>query len=166
MITDGNLTMTLPKPPYNMFSCSWDIHGSRGRMITRNQSLSNVTKYERHIDSLISKLWSLESSIKTALPTASELPSMWSMTDVIGEIEYVKSNIGIWSVTKCNPRWQKSDGWIRVMLYGIANAERTKIDDSWNAHLFGGEEKEGTCIVMLSPQCVHWLNKVSTWIGE
>ena len=145
------------RPPYDMFSRDWDIHGSHGRV-------ANLMKYESRIDSLLDKLWSIESSIKHR---SSDLLGM-NDVDVIGEIEYVERTIGIWSITESIPNWQKP-GWIRVMMYphsGIVNEEKTIIDSSWNEHIFGKEKKEGTCIVMLSDEAVQWLNKVSHWVSD
>lgn len=146
--------MNLPKQPTTMFSRDWDIHGSRGRMITCEESLSNVWEWQRRIDELGNKLELLASSIQTA----SKLPGMLSVIDLLGEIEGLSIRIGIWSITASETGWS----WNMKKLYPAGQEYLT--DCRWNNYIFGDEKKEGTCIIMLSDEGVHWLNRVVHWL--
>lgn len=80
---------------------------------------------------------------------------------LVDTVTFLKSYIGVWQsnkfITPSNlPRYI-------TMVYP---RNTSRIMSYWEEVVLGGVQRNGVCLVMLSPQSVEWLNTISDWVSE
>ena len=127
------------EPPKEWFSHQWFDKKGFGWVMLRDDVYSRV-------DSLLSKLEKLELTLK----------KMKDMEDTLYKVEWLRANIGVWSTIKHGDECDNA-----LLIY----PKKKRSTGGWNENMFGKEKKEGKYLVMASPECVGWLNKISKDIG-
>jgi len=136
------MTYELIPPTEDFFSYQWyDRLGFGMRMMTDDL-------YSR-IDSTRTKLIALEDKLGQRLGSERYNPDLRSFLDRVG---WLRGYIGVWTTD--------SERWDAKMEY----PHTKQVISVWPEYLFG-ERKEGNVLILLSPECVHWLNAVDKWVS-
>lgn len=146
------------EPPKNLYTHKWYVRDG-------SEMLNFLPMIGHRIDSTRSKLRKLESSLK-GLKGMNEHERYYlqdDMKDILYELEVVlykvgwmRANIGVWSTIKHGDECDNA-----VLMY----PKMKRSTGGWKENMFGKEKKEGYYLVMLSSECVEWLNKISKYIG-
>jgi len=137
------MTYELIPPTEDFFSYQWyERDGFGMRMMTDDL-------YSR-IDSTRRKLNELEAKLSKRLDSERYNPDLRSFLDRVG---WLRGYIGVWTTD--------SDRWDAKMEY----PHTKQVISQWPEYLFG-ERKEGNVLILLSPECVHWLNGVDEWVSS
>lgn len=79
-------------------------------------------------------------------------------------VHWLRQKVGIWHIV----READKERWVvRDELIPNNHPKSLSHYVYWDYNGWGEEEKEnGLLHIMLSPQCVEWLNRISDWVGE
>lgn len=81
---------------------------------------------------------------------------------LLDTITLLNSQIGVWKSIVSKWYTPSNPPHHTTMVYPRST---TPIEFSiWDELVLGGVQREGVCVVMLSPQCVEWLNNISNWV--
>ena len=84
---------------------------------------------------------------------------------LVDTITLLNSRIGVWESRNRLIVTPSNLPYLIRMLYPRDVSPPNELL-KWEEVVLGGIQREGVCLVMLSPQCVEWLNGLSHWIGE
>ena len=85
---------------------------------------------------------------------------------LLDTITLLNSRIGVWQSTKLDTP-SNLPHYITMVYPHNTSWQLKPIElPKWEEVVLGGVQREGVCVVMLSPQCVEWLNEISHWVGE
>lgn len=138
------------KPPKELFSRTW----------YNDWDISDPWEYRlRRIDETNKKLKNLETKIRN---------NSNHLTDgtrnlLIDTVSISQLGIGAWNVYSedtitTNGYVKKTESQFKInMIY----RDRTRVLDTWSYGILGDNKRVGVCFVLLSPEYVEWLNKIS-----
>lgn len=126
------------QPPKNLYTHKWYVRDGSGM-------LNFLPMIGDRIDSTRSKLQKLEFA----------LGKMYDI-HIFFKVESIRANIGVWSTIKHGDECDNA-----LLMY----PRMKRSTGGWDEDMFGKEKKEGYYLVMLSPEAVDWLNKISKDIG-
>ena len=82
---------------------------------------------------------------------------------LVDTVTFLNSYIGVWQSTKLDTP-SNLPHYITMVYPRDVSPPNELL--KWEEVVLGGVQREGVCVVMLSPQCVEWLNEISHWVGE
>ena len=86
---------------------------------------------------------------------------------LVDTITLLNSNIGVWDVySDDNIRYIQTRAQLDKLKIKMIHPDNTRVMSKWEEVVLGGVQRTGVCVAMLSPQCVEWLNMLSTLAGE
>ena len=147
------------EPPKNLYTHKWYVRDGSGM-------LNFLPMIRDRIDTTRSKLQKLESTLKglKGMNDSERYSLQDDMKDILYEmevvlykVEWMRANIGVWSTIKHGDECDNA-----VLMYPGTKRSTGR----WEENMFGKEKKEGYYLVMLSPEAVDWLNRISDWVGE
>ena len=151
------------RPPKELFSRQWGY-------IIVNEPHSRPPLYGR-IDETKKKLENLETKLRKKIDKLRKKID-WRDIDCTGDllvdtVTLLSTYIGVWEI-----RWRimisTPSSWETQKIYPIpyTPSRRKIVGEDMSKVVLGDVEREGVYLVMLSPQCVEWLNMISDWVGE
>lgn len=135
--------MNFAPPPKEIFSRQWYDESGFGMTMLRDDL------YPR-MDALCKKLTDLELALRRIHHTGGD-----SIFMAREKVWWVERAIGVYRVDNVG-RAEKV--YPKTYVHSVAT--------KWNDLILGKEKKFGVVLVMLSPQCVEWLNTLSDWVSE
>lgn len=139
------------RPPKELFSRewfdTWDASGKWEQRIGNNRIDVTKKKLEKLETKLRKKIWKSGGYTQDLL---------------VDTVTFLNSYIGVWQSNKFITPSNLPHYITMVYPHNTSPIELSR----WEEVVLGGVQREGVCVVMLSPQCVDWLNTISDWVGE
>ena len=146
------------RPPKELFSREWfdastwyKAWDAASRVVVR-----------RRIDETKKKLEDLETKLRKKIWKSGG----YTQDLLVDTVTFLNSYIGVWQSTKLDTP-SNLPHYITMVYPHNTSWQLKPIElPKWEEVVLGGVQREGVCVVMLSPQCVEWLNEISHWVGE
>ena len=141
------------RPPKELFSREWfDLW---------NGDIKTNPWHDR-IDETKKKLEDLEIKLRKKIWKSGG----YTQDLLVDTVTFLNSYIGVWQSTKLDTP-SNLPHYITMVYPHNTSWQLKPIElPKWEEVVLGGVQREGVCVVMLSPQCVEWLNEISHWVGE
>lgn len=143
------------EPPKELFSRDW-FESSTWYKAWDAASREVV---HRRIDETKKKLEDLETKLRKKIWKSGG----YTQDLLVDTVTFLNSYIGVWQATKFVTPSNLPHYITMVYPRNYTSPIELSI---WEEVVLGGSQREGVCLVMLSPQCVDWLNEISYWVGE
>lgn len=144
------------KPPKELFSREWH------EALPLYWDSTSQELVHCRIDETKKKLEDLKTKLRKKIWKTGDY-TQDLLLDVSGTVTLLNSRIGVWQITKSFPSNLPHRNITMVYPRDVSPPIELL---RWEEVALGGVQREGVCLVMLSPQCVDWLNEISHWIGE
>ena len=141
------------RPPKELFSRTWYDPIGFGGIMLRDDLYSRINETKKKLEDLEIKL-------------RNKFPGVWEhqVHFLVNTIDYLNSHIGVWQATILYTSPSKTTPTTSHIT--MEYPHNKKVMSKWEEVVLGGIKRDGYCLAMLSPESVHWLNEVSTYIGE
>jgi hypothetical protein len=113
----------------------------------------------RRIDETKKKLEDLETKLRKKIWKSGG----YTQDLLVDTVTFLNSYIGVWQSTKLDTP-SNLPHYITMVYPRDVSPPNELL--KWEEVVLGGVQRKGVCVVMLSPQCVEWLNEISQWVGE
>lgn len=148
--------MTYTEPPKELFSRQW--YNLWNDIEETNPWFTRIRETKKKLEDLETKLRIKQNWYPTGLRTPKEDEPSGDF--FIDTVSLLNSHIGVWhSTIFLTP--SNLPHYI-TMLYPDTN----RVIQTWDELVLGGVKRDGVCLIMLSPECVEWLNWVSDWASS
>lgn len=142
------------RPPKELFSREW---------YTAWDAADPWEHRTNRIDETKKKLKDLETKLSAKLII--DYGPAYVGDHLLDTITLLNSRIGVWWSTNRLIVTPSNLPYLIRMVYPRDVSPPNELL-KWEEVVLGGVQREGVCVVMLSPQCVDWLNEISDWVGE
>lgn len=141
------------RPPKELFSREWFDSSNHLDLLRFRTSRIDETK---------KKLEELESKLRKKIWKSGG----YTQDLLVDTVTLLNTYIGVWNV--------HSDDNIKY-IQSLSQLDRLKIQmihpgkwfmPKWQKDVMGAVQRTGLCLIMLSPQCVEWLNTISEYVTE
>ena len=142
------------RPPKELFSREW---------FDASNHLDLLTFRDSRIDETKKKLENLETKLRQKIWKNGG----YKQDLLVDTVTLVNTYIGVWNVhSDNNIRYIQTKAQLDKLEIKMIHPHNTRVMSKWEEVVLGKVQRTGVCLCMLSPQCVHWLNRISHWVSE